>query len=1068
MPSSHANSMRSGVRSSDQPCVRRMLSGAGVALIGLGTIVAGGVFAASTAHAAGPTALILDPTVSGGSGSLEATDLTTAGWTITDVSASTWDSMSQAQFASYQLLVLGDPTCSSESPTPIAGAVSDEATWEPVINGNQLIIGTDPVYHDTLGGKPGAGVLIQKGLNYAGAQVGKTGIYLDLSCYYGLGIASGTHAPILDGLRSGFTVETAPNCADAIHVVASAQQLIGITDADLSGWSCSVHEVFSTWPASYVPYAIDTTAPNPTYTAPDGTKGDPYIVGIGGGLSAGSIGLAGPSGTSPIGTDQTITATVQVNGTGVNGASVTLTDISGPDNGLVENVMTNSNGVATFTYTSASAGTDEWTASYTPPVGSEETSNQAAVVWTKASTSFTASATPSSVPYGTTSTLAETGLAAAATGTVIFTAGGSTLCTAALPATSCTTSSALSGGSYPITATYSGDSNYAGSTAATTLTVAPVATLFTASATPSNIAFGSPSTLAESGLPGAATGTVTFASGGVTLCIATLATTSCATAVSLAAGSYPITATYSGDANYAGSTATTALTVAVAGTAFTASATPPSVSFGSTSTLAESGLTGTATGMVTFTSGGSPLCTTTLPTTNCTTSTSLAAGTYPITATYSGDSNHTGSTATTTLTVTAAGTSFTANATPASVSYGSSSTLRENGLSGTATGTVTFASGGATLCTVTLTSTSCATSTSLAAGSYPITATYSGDSNHSGSAATTALTVTTVATSFTASATPSSVAYSSASTLAETGLSIGATGTVTFASGGSTLCTVTLPATSCPTSTSLAAGSYPITATYSGDSNYAGSTATTTLTITLAATTFTAHANPASVPFGTNSSLAESGLPTGATGTVMFASGGLTLCTATLPATSCTPSTFFAVGSYPITATYSGDSNHSGSTASTLLTVTLAATSTTVTSSLNPAAPEQAVVYAARVVSNPGSGTLAFTDNGRPIAGCSAVSVDPLTGGATCSTTYPKTGSHIIGATFSGNADFASSKAATSGVLALTEIIDAAVVVPSTGAQGDLGLGQGLAGAVLTFLGLTSVWRARRRRLRSA
>jgi len=61
-----------------------------------------------------------------------------------------------------------------------------------------------------------------------------------------------------------------------------------------------------------------------------------------------------------------------------------------------------------------------------------------------------------------------------------------------------------------------------------------------------------------------------------------------------------------------------------------------------------------------------------------------------------------------------------------------------------------------------------------------------------------------------------SVPYGTASTLAATGLHAGATGTVTFSSGA-TLCTATLPATTCSTALTLAAGSYPITATYSGD-----------------------------------------------------------------------------------------------------------------------------------------------------------------------------------------------------------------------------------------------------------
>jgi hypothetical protein len=82
-----------------------------------------------------------------------------------------------------------------------------------------------------------------------------------------------------------------------------------------------------------------------------------------------------------------------------------------------------------------------------------------------------------------------------------------------LPVTSCATSSTLGAGTYPVVATYSGDTDNAGSTASTSLTVTRTATSFTASATPSSVSFGTSSVLAAAGLPGDATGSVTFASG---------------------------------------------------------------------------------------------------------------------------------------------------------------------------------------------------------------------------------------------------------------------------------------------------------------------------------------------------------------------------------------------------------------------------------------------------------------------------------------------------------------------------------------------------------------------------
>ncbi len=245
-------------------------------------------------------------------------------------------------------------------------------------------------------------------------------------------------------------------------------------------------------------------------------------------------------------------------------------------------------------------------------------------------------------------------------------------------------------------------------------------------------------------------------------------------------------------------------------------------------------------------------------------------------------------------------------------------------------------------------------------------------------------------------------------------------------------------------------------ATYSGDSMYSGSTATTNLTVTKATTPFTASATPPSVAYGTSSTLAESGLPGGATGTVTFASGTTTLCTATLPATSCSTSTTLRAGSYAVTVTYSGDSNYASSTATTNLTVTPAATTTTVTSSQNPAAPNQSITYAAQVSPNPGSSSVTFTDNGVAIGGCTAVPIDPTTGKATCSTTYPGAGTHTISAAFNGNANYQVSSAPTSGVDALTETVQPAVGVPVTGSSGPASLA-GLFGGVLGGLGVLSL-----------
>jgi alpha-tubulin suppressor-like RCC1 family protein len=90
-----------------------------------------------------------------------------------------------------------------------------------------------------------------------------------------------------------------------------------------------------------------------------------------------------------------------------------------------------------------------------------------------------------------------------------------------------------------------------------------------------------------------------------------------------------------------------------------------------------------------------------------------------------------------------------------------------------------------------------------------------------------------------------------------------------------------------------------------------------------------------------------------------------------------------------------------------------APTITTLASSANPSATGQQLTYTATVSPVPDGGTMAFTDNGSPIAGCGAQPVNTGNGHATCQTAPSTTGAHNIVATFSGSSGFTGSTSAT-------------------------------------------------------
>src|SRR5207244_1906407 len=164
----------------------------------------------------------------------------------------------------------------------------------------------------------------------------------------------------------------------------------------------------------------------------------------------------------------------------------------------------------------------------------------------------------------------------------------------------------------------------------------------------------------------------------------------------------------------------------------------------------------------------------------------------------------------------------------------------------------------------------------------------------------------------------------------------------------------------------LGVGTHSITASYSGDSNFNGSTsAVLTQTVNKANTTTTvaSSANPSvfgqSVTFTATVAVVSPGAGS-PSGSVTFLDGATTLGTGTLSGGTATFATSaLAVGSHSITASYGGDTNFNTSTSAVLTqTVNKANTTTTVASSANPSVFGQSVTFTATVAAvAPGAGT---------------------------------------------------------------------------------------------------------------
>ncbi|MFD8162974.1 Ig-like domain repeat protein, partial [Streptomyces malaysiensis] len=305
------------------------------------------------------------------------------------------------------------------------------------------------------------------------------------------------------------------------------------------------------------------------------------------------------------------------------------------------------------------------------------------------------------------------------TGTVTFTVAGGPTLTGTLDATgqACVTTSDIPVGTDAVTATYEGNGDVAGSTDSGTVTVGQGASTTSVTVTPAAPVCGEPVTICAqvTVVPPSTctpTGTVTFViSGGPTL-TGTLDATgqACVTTSDIPVGTHTVTATYAGDGDVMGSTATTPVTVNQASSTTALTITPPSPSCGQSVTLCAQVTTTppgtcTPTGTVTFTVAGGPTLTGTLDATGqaCVTTSAIPVGTHAVMATYSGDTGVAGSGDTGSVTVGQGVSTTTLTITPASPVCGQSVTLCAqvtvaSPSTCTPTGTVTFTvAGGPTL-----------------------------------------------------------------------------------------------------------------------------------------------------------------------------------------------------------------------------------------------------------------------------------------------------------------------------------------------------------------------------------
>lgn len=696
-----------------------------------------------------------------------------------------------------------------------------------------------------------------------------------------LSVAGLTLAAATDGTNSTYLVNIAsPTSFDSVQssgpIALSAANLQIVLGSGFSGAVGDTYDIITNNSGQAITGTFAGLAEGATITVPDGSSTVSFRVSYVGGTSGHDVVLTEVNTTTT--SLSTSPGTPTVYGEPVT-LSSTVTAASGTPTGTVSfyagttllGTAPLNSGTATLSnYTALPLGNDSLTAVYSGDAdNAQSTSSVVPFTVNQASTTTIVVTSGSPTSFGQSATFSATVAAVSPsqgipTGTVTFFDGSTAIGGATLNnGVAQFTTSRLSVGTHSITATYAATTNFAGSGSSASPVsqvvnqATPALALSINSLNPAPV-YGQTLTFTATAAPqftGATTptGSVTFEDGSTVIATVDLTNGSASYQTTLAVGSHTINVIYNGDANYASTTLPgTPFNVAPANVAITIASQANPAPIGQTLTLVASLSVvspgaGTPTGSVTFVNGSTTLGTEPVsPTTGqaviVVNPNQLTTGLNAITAHYSGDSNfnpivsstfdqYYGPVATTTVVATAVSSSvygqvvgIYAAAYPTTSQFGSPSGYLTFFSGSTNLGSVATNNGDAVLFT-----------SSLPAGDHLLTAIYTGNAIFATSTATPISLPVSRNQPALRLVIPSDPSVSGQPVTLYAGVvpqSPGggyATGTVAFFANGSylgsssvsnNLATLTVPFTG-------AGQTLAITASYSGDANFLGSSSPT-------------------------------------------------------------------------------------------------------------------------------------------------------------------------------------------------------------------------------------------------
>jgi hypothetical protein len=537
----------------------------------------------------------------------------------------------------------------------------------------------------------------------------------------------------------------------------------------------------------------------------------------------------------------------------------------------------------------------------------------------------------------------------------------------------------ISKGKCIVTVSIAADTNYTAASASVTIRFGKLdQAAVTASSTRTSVVYGAGSSITVSLTGGSGTGSISFATSSANCAVN--ASTGVVTYTNV--GDCVITATKAGDIDYAEASSSVTITVTKANQgSIVATASSTSTTFNSGDSITVSYTGGSGTGAVSYSTAS----------TTCSVDTStgdvalLGAGNCIVMVTKAADGNYTEASSNITISI-AKAVQATVTATPSRTTgvYADAVSTTVSGSGGSGTGAFSFASTTASVCSV---NASTGAVTILTAGTCSITVTKAADGNYNVATGSTSI-VISKATQATVTATKSAnTTYGSATQITVTGSGGSGTGSFSYASSTTGICTINA---STGVIAIVTAGDCVLTATKAADTNYNSASGSVTITIAKASqATATASATRTTSTYadGSSNTIALSG--GSGTGSTSFATTTASVCSID-SATGFL--TVLTAGTCSITATKAADTNYLVATASITITISKA-TQATLTASSSPSNTTYGSATVVTISGTGGSGTGAVSYASTTASVCSvnaSTGVITIVTAGTCSVTSTK------------------------------------------------------------------------------